>query len=107
MAESTSQVALHNPVSISMAKERMLWATRPLGFLLLVLWVLHPYTADRPDHAQIALLGFLLGAGYGLIVYGSLLRGYISVGGGNARTQANRVPEEYYWGVVDRVMSAK
>lgn len=107
MADAKSQIALHNPVEISMAKERLIWAMRPLGLLLLVLWVFHPYTADRPDHAQIALLGFLLGAGYGLIVYGRVLRRYINVGAPSVRMQANRVPEEYYWGAIAQTLNAK
>lgn len=108
MAEvsGSSQVALHNPVEMSLARERLIWATRPIGLLLLVLWVLHPYTADRPVHAQIALLGFLLGAGYGLIVYGRTLRRYINVGTTNSRAQANRVPEEYYWGIIAQTLNA-
>lgn len=87
-----------------MARQRMVWAMRPLGLLVLVLWVLHPSTADRVDHAHMALVGFLFGAVYGLIIYGPLLRQYLVVGQVSERQQSNRVPEEYYWGQIDTVM---
>lgn len=92
------QVALHKPVEISLARARLIWATRPLGFVLLVLWVLHPSVAAQPDHARMALLGFLAGATYGLLIYGRSLREYLNVKQINAMQKPNRVPEEYYWG---------
>ncbi|MCP5405678.1 MAG: hypothetical protein H6922_05610 [Pseudomonadaceae bacterium] len=48
---------------------RLLWLMKPLGALLLLLWIASPTTADRLDlHAQIAW-GFLLGSFYGLFFF--------------------------------------
>lgn len=105
MAEqSNPNVALHSGREVSLARARMVWALRPLGLLVLVLWILHPSTADQPDHAHSALLGFLFGAIYGLVIYGPILTKYFFVTQHDERQQVNRVPEEYYWGQIDKVM---
>jgi hypothetical protein len=106
MADATSSgsPAIHKPASVSLARARLVWALRPLGFLVLALWVLHPDTADRLEHTHTALLGFLFGALYGLVIYGPTLRQYIMLHQPGGRLQANRVPDEYYWGQVDAVL---
>jgi len=104
LAQGSSQLSLHKPAEVGLARARLIWVMRPLGFLGLLLWVLHPNTSDRFDHAHMALIGFLLGAVYGLIVYGPQLKRYVSFRQPSGRHQANRVPEEYYWGQIDSIM---
>lgn len=103
MSDSKSP-SLHKVGGSSLARERLIWATRPMGFLLLVLWVLHPATFNHGDPVRMALLGFLVGICYGLVVYGSTLRGYLVMSDQGQRYRPNRVPEEYYWGNVSQVM---
>lgn len=102
--KSAAPLAVHKPVNVSLARTRLIWAMRPLGFLTLMLWIFHPATADQLEHAHTALLGFLFGALYGLVIYGPTLRQYIVLQQPGGRLQANRVPEEYYWGQVETVM---
>lgn len=102
--KNTPTVTLSSGKQVSLARERMVWALRPFGLLALVLWILHPATADKLDHTHTALLGFLFGAVYGLIIYGPMLRQYLALGQSNELQQANRVPEEYYWGQIETVM---
>lgn len=100
----TATNTVNAPAGPSLARQRILWAIKPLGLLVLILWVLHPQTADQPDHAHSALLGFLFGAVYGLAVCLPLLLQYIQIGKTGGREQMNRVPDEYYWGEIKDVM---
>lgn len=100
-----------NPVPVSTTAasssevtERLIWATRPLGLLFLLFWIFHPNTASHTDFVHMGLLGFLAGIFYGLIVYGRRLRNYIMVTNTSQRLKPSRVPEEYYWGNVIKVM---
>lgn len=105
MAESpAAPSASSRPSSAGLARARLIWVMKPLGFLLLVLWILHPSTADRLDHAHTALLGFLFGALYGVIVYGPTLQQYIRLHQPSGRLITNRVPDEYYWGKIDNIL---
>lgn len=88
----------------NLARERLIWATRPLGFLLVVLWALHPASARGDDLIHLALVGFLVGLFYGLVVYGWVLRNYIFQDNKNQRFKPNRIPEEYYWGNISKTM---
>lgn len=88
----------------TLARERLIWAMRPMGFLLLVLWVLHPSSAQGGDPIHLALVGFLVGLFYGLVVYGRQMQNYISSGNSNHRLTPNRVPEEYFWGNIAKTM---
>jgi hypothetical protein len=96
--------ALYNATVGSLAVERLIWATRPLGLLALVLWILHPSTTQHTDPVHMALLGFLAGIFYGLVVYGKKLQNYIVKNSQNQRFKQNRVPEEYYWGNIAQTM---
>lgn len=96
--------SLYSSQGGSLAKERLLWATRPMGALLLILWVLHPSTASHTDYAHMSLVAFLVGTFYGLVVYGRKLREYIVGTDKNQRHKPNRVPEEYYWGNITKTM---
>ncbi|PZP40007.1 MAG: hypothetical protein DI585_02325 [Pseudomonas fluorescens] len=106
MAEGQSGAApaLHKAGQSGFVVERLKWASRPMGLLLLVLWVLHPSTANQTDYLHMALVGFLVGVGYGFVVYGSKLRIYMSLSSYSQRFKPNRVPDEYYWGNVAQVM---
>lgn len=105
-AQSSSS-SLQFPGGGSLARERLLWAMKPLGFLVLMLWIFHPATADQLEHAHKALQGFLLGALYGLIVYGPSLRQYITLQEPSGRMLTNRVPDEYYWGQITKILFDK
>ena len=96
--------ALHKAGTSSLAKERLLWAMRPMGFVCLMFWIFHPSTFNHADPVRMALLGFLAGISYGLVVYGSKLRAFMTISTPSQRTKPNRVPEEYYWGSVSQVM---
>lgn len=85
-------------------KERLIWASRPLGLLVLVLWILHPTTAGGTEVVHMALMGFLAGTAYGLVLYGRKLRSYITLKAANHTQTPNRVPAEYYWGSIAQVM---
>ncbi|NBX86303.1 MAG: hypothetical protein EBQ80_03550 [Proteobacteria bacterium] len=104
MAESATTVSLHKPASRSLAVERLIWALKPLGLLVLLLWIGYPATADRPDHSRVALLAFLFGAAYGLVIHGPTLKKYIVLPQTGTRQRTNRVPEDYYWGHVEQTL---
>lgn len=88
----------------SLAKERLIWASRPMGFLFVMLWLLHPATASHTDYLHMSLIAFLVGIFYGVVVYGGRLRGYLQIVNKNKRHMPNRLPEEYYWGVITKTM---
>ncbi len=85
-------------------KERLIWASKPLGLLFLLLWVLHPATASATDYLHMLLLGFLAGTGYGLVLYGAQLKSYVLVRTTSHTKTPNRVPSEYYWGNIESIM---
>jgi uncharacterized membrane protein YhdT len=89
----------------SLAKERALWALKPLGFLYLVLWILHPgQQGDAGDMTHMALLGFILGAVYGVIMYRETLQGSLAAIHAGWKDMPNRMPILYYWGNITQVM---
>jgi len=98
MAESPSAPSLHKVVNSNLARSRLIWAIKPLGLVLLVLWICHPATANKLNYTHVSLLGFVCGALYGLAIYGQNLRAHISLNHSNSRLRPNRVPDEYYWG---------
>jgi hypothetical protein len=104
LAQGSTQLSLHKPDEVGLLRSRLIWVARPLGALGLLLWVLHPGVADRADHGTMMLLGFLLGALYGLVLYGSRLRQYLMLKPLAGRQQSNRFPTEYYWGEVAQVL---
>lgn len=104
MTDNSPKLSTYKPVEMSLARQRLIWVLKPLGLLALVLWVLYPTTADQLDHTHTALVGFLLGALYGLVVYTPAFKQYVLLSQPSGRLQANRVPEEYYWGRVENIM---
>lgn len=89
-----------------LARERLIWAIKPFGFLGLLLWILSPGTADVPPAqlTSLTLLAFLLGSGYGLVFYWARLREYVAFRfEENARDQKNRLPDEFYVGTVEDI----
>ncbi len=88
------------------ARERMLWAIKPIGLVVLMVWVVHPATTklDVVDHNT--LLGFLLGAAFSIVLNMRVLKYFLVVRRQNTRNQRNRVPDEFYFGkIIDRLFS--
>lgn len=100
----TQPVKVKVGAEASFVKERLIWASRPLGLLVLVLWVLHPATGSGADAVHLALMGFLAGTAYGLVLYGRKLRSYATLKADSLTQTPNRVPAEYYWGSIAQVM---
>lgn len=88
---------------ISFIQDRLLWVVRPLGLVFLVLWVLHPATG-KGDLLHQALVGFLLGLGYGVVVCRETLRKCISLSNVKGQDMPNKVPDTYYWGNITNVL---
>jgi len=80
------------------ASERLLWAMRPLGAVVLILWVMNPDTTAKADLQYEALLGFLFGAIYGIFYHHDILREILFTKRQNVRHVKNRLPDEFYWG---------
>lgn len=98
MAES-AKTRVDNKAEIDrIAKERLLWVIKPLGVIILTLWVLNPGVTAQENVQSEALLGFLLGAAFGIFVNYRVLTYYLVTRRENAREQRNRVPDEFYWG---------
>ena len=104
MSEASDNNTLQTSASSHEVAQRLAWATKPLGLLFLLFWIFHPLTASHTDFIHMGLLGFLAGIIYGLIVYGKKLRNYIMVTNESQRLKPSRVPEEYYWGHIIKVM---
>jgi hypothetical protein len=104
LAQGSTQLSLHKPDEVGLLRSRLQWVARPLGALLLILWVMHPAVADRPEWGQAMLLGFLLGALYGLVLYGKHFKHYMVLRPVPGRQQSNRVPAEYYWGEISGIL---
>lgn len=100
--------APHTPDDIradagTLVRSRLLWLVKPMGFLGILLWVLSPGTADTPSLQSPILLGFLLGAIYGVVFYAEEFRRHLLFQRDLGRTRRNRVPSEYYFGSVESV----
>ena len=91
-------------VDAVMVRRRLWWLMKPMGALGLTLWVLHPAVADRPDVTTFALLAFLLGVAYGMVLFGHRFAPYLRFQPLTGRFQANRLPAEYYWGEISQQM---
>ncbi len=87
-------------VDVAMVRTRLWWLLKPMGALGLTLWVLHPAVADRADVTALALLAFLLGVAYGLVLFGHRFAPYLHFQPLTGRHQGNRLPAEYYWGEI-------
>ncbi|HEX2859153.1 MAG TPA: hypothetical protein VHP58_03030 [Alphaproteobacteria bacterium] len=100
---TTTQLAVeHRSDTSRLARERLLWAVRPFGFIGLVLWVLTPGVSAEGNLSAHCLQGFLLGAAYGLLVYGEQLKDYLQFRLEGGRDYKNRLPGEFYWGVIEK-----
>jgi hypothetical protein len=86
-----------------LARQRLFWLIRPLGFLAVLLWVLSPGTADRVNLQPQILLGFLFGALYGVLFYAEEFRKQILLQYDLGRERHNRLPEEYYFGSIEQI----
>ena len=107
LSNASSQLSVElRSDSAQLARERLIWAIKPFGFLGILLWILSPGTSDIPAEqlTSLTLLAFLLGSGYGLLVYWTRLREYVAFRfEDNARDQKNRLPEEFYVGTIEEV----
>ena len=107
MADQNVNQAEEKGAVSSLARERLLWVLRPLGALALLLWILNPSVSAQRDIQQTALLGFLLGAGYGLLMFRKTLYYYLIDRRENQREMRNRLPDEYYWGRNEETLFTK
>lgn len=104
MSEAKTTVVQVKGGDTSFVKERILWAIKPLGLLVLVLWSVHPATSSAVAPLHLLLMGFLAGTAYGLVLYGRKLRSYLTLRAASQTQMPNRVPQEYYWGSIAQVM---
>ncbi len=106
LASGSTQLSMHKPAEQGLAKARLLWALKPLGFLAIVLWVAHPGTSALPLGALSGnlLLGFIFGLLYGAILYRETLTAYIRRNQRRGRKQYNRIPQEFYWGNITKTL---
>jgi hypothetical protein len=104
LSPGSQQLSLHKPAGVGLAKARIIWAAKPLGLLCLFLWVMYPSVADQVDYTRTMLIGFILGVIYGFVIYGNIYYQFINLRQESMRTRPNRLPEEYYWGHIDKTL---
>jgi hypothetical protein len=102
-AQSSPQVIQMDSSAVSV-RARLIWASRPLGFLLVAFWVLHPSSTAHADYLHLPLVGFLVGICYGLVMFWEKLRDYIGITTESHRFAVNRMPDEYYWGAISETL---
>lgn len=88
-------------------RERLLWLLKPLFTLGLVVWCLHPNTTTKDVVEQNAELGFLLGAVFGIIMHRNVFKYFLVTRRKETRHRRNRVPDEYYFGKIIKVLLAE
>lgn len=90
-----------------LARERLLWALKPFCGLALFLWVISPDVAAVPPEvlADRAILGFLFGSGFALLLFWRKLHRFLMFQLDAGRNQHNRLPDEFYVGTIDTVMA--
>ena len=86
------------------AKERSIWLLRPVMAVCVVVWAFHPTTALTENLREHILLGFLLGALFGIVLNLGIYRYYLFTRRLNTTNRHNRVPDEYYFGHVKKVL---
>lgn len=69
MSDADGHPAPDVPETSTTIPQRLLWLMKPLGGLLIVLWVISPGTADRASWQPQVAWAFLLGACYGAFVF--------------------------------------
>lgn len=106
MSSSGSNIRHQKDMSALM-KERLLWLTKPLGAVILVLWIMSPSTSAQVALQEETLKGFLFGALYGLFFYNEVLIEMLFTRRHNIRKVKNRLPDEFYWGKKTAVLFAK
>ncbi|MCP4354912.1 MAG: hypothetical protein GY793_04630 [Proteobacteria bacterium] len=90
-----------------LAKQRMLWAIKPILGICILVWVLHPSTAINKDMNKMKLKGFLVGAFYGIVVYRESFKKFRKTRATNGSEVKNRIPDEYYIGHIEKVLRAR
>lgn len=84
--------------------ERTVWLVKPLAVVCMVLWCLHPATSSPDSLERNMMLGFLIGAFYGIFVNRKVLQHYLFTRRNETVEKKNRMPEEYYFGRVKEVL---
>lgn len=107
MAKQSAAPKIQNKEIGRLTRERILWALRPLGALILVLWVVNPDTTAKADLQYETLLGFLFGAIYGIFFHYEALQDMLFAKRQNVRHVKNRLPDEFYWGRKEQVLFKK
>ncbi len=86
------------------ARERSIWLLKPITLVCIVIWCFYP-SVDMMEHLDNnIMLGFLLGSVAGLIIKAQDLKFYLYTRRKNTIEQKNRMPDEYYFGKIKKVM---
>ncbi len=88
----------------AIAAERLAWVMRPVFFFSIIAWVLSPGTVRPNGLDHNTLLGFLLGALFGIVLNYGVLKHYLVVRRKDTKNRKNRMPDEYYFGKVMDVL---
>ena len=86
------------------ARERSLWLMKPVTLVLIVIWCFYPSKDMMQSLDSNVMLGFLLGSVAGIIVKFSDLKYYLYTRRKNTENRKNRMPEEYYYGKIKKVL---
>jgi len=89
------------------ARERSLWLLKPITLVCIVIWCFYP-SVDMMSHLENnVLLGFLLGSVAGVIIKYPELKYYLYTRRKNTVERKNRMPDEYYFGKIKKVLFEK
>lgn len=88
-------------------RERLVWALKPIIIVCLIVWCLHPTTTKVQVVDKNAMLGFLMGAFFAIFINRKVLHYYLFQRRKNTRLRKNRVPDEFYFGDVKRMLFSK
>ena len=89
------------------ARERSLWLLKPTTLVLIVIWCFYPSQDMMQALDANVMLGFLLGSVAGIIIKFSDLKYYLYTRRKNNENRKNRMPDEYYFGKIKKVLFGK
>ena len=89
------------------ARERSLWLLKPVTLVLIVLWCFYPSKNMMQSLDGNVMLGFLLGSVAGIIIKFPDLKYYLYTRRKNTENRKNRMPDEYYFGKIKKVLFGK
>lgn len=90
-----------------LAKQRLLWAIKPILGVIIIVWILHPSTATDPHTGKMQLKAFLVGAIYGLVFYRETIKQFMNKQKLATTERKNRIPDEYYIGHIEKVLRGR